>query len=103
MWKDQLEGRRQGGGRSVGDGPHRPTSSDTASVGVAIEDSASDTDVEVKHQARRGVLAPPGRLPTSTEPLFDLVSHDPSVGKKNELSGIVIRKELEVLRRGRWG
>jgi hypothetical protein len=36
--------------------------SDTASVGVAIEDSASDTDVEVKHQARRGVLAPPGRF-----------------------------------------
>ena len=35
---------------------------------------------------------------TSTKALFDLVSQAPSVGKKNELFGIVIREELEVLR-----
>jgi hypothetical protein len=73
-------------------------SSDTASVGADTNDSAFDTDVDAKPRARRGGLIPPGRLPTSTEPLFDLVSQDPSVGKKNELFGIVIRKELEVLK-----
>jgi hypothetical protein len=75
-----------------------PDSSDTASVGADSHDSGSDTDTEVQPRARRGGLIPPGRLPTSTEPLFDLVSQDPSVGKKNELFGIVIRKELEVLK-----
>jgi hypothetical protein len=74
-------------------------SSDTASGGTDTEASGSDTDVEdVKPRARRGGLLPPGRLPTSTEPLFDLVTQDPSVGKKDELFGITIKKEYDVLK-----
>jgi hypothetical protein len=45
-----------------------PDSSDTASVGA--DSSGSDTETEVKPRARRGGLIPPGRLPTSTEPLL---------------------------------
>ena len=56
-----------------------PDSLDRASVGADSEASASDTDVvEFKPRARRGRLIPPGRLPTSTEPLFDLGKNRPS-------------------------
>jgi hypothetical protein len=73
-----------------------PDSSDTASVGTDTDDS--DPVADIQPAARRGGLVPPGRLPPSTEPLYDLVSQDKSVGKKNELFGIEIRKELDVLK-----
>jgi hypothetical protein len=75
-----------------------PDSSETALVGVDSEDSSSDTDEDVKPQARRGGLIPPKRLHTTTEPLFGLASQDSYVGKKNELFGIVFRKGVEVLK-----
>jgi hypothetical protein len=72
-----------------------PDSSDTASIGADSEDSGSETetDDDVEPRARRGGLIPSRRLHTSTEPLIDLVSQDPDVGKKNELFGIAFRVE----------
>jgi hypothetical protein len=55
-----------------------PNSSDTASVGADPEDC--DIDEDVKPRARRGGSMPLGRLHTSTEPLFDLVSQGRYVG-----------------------
>jgi hypothetical protein len=73
-----------------------PDSSDTASAEAAFEDSGSDSDMNVKPKARKGGMIPPGRLRSSTELPFKLVSQDPSIGKK-ELFGIEIKKEAEVL------
>jgi hypothetical protein len=70
------------------------------SVEADSEDSGSytDEDENVKPRARHGGLIPPERLHTTTEPLFDLVSQDLYDGKRNELFGIVFRKEIEVLK-----
>jgi hypothetical protein len=73
-----------------------PDSSDTASAEDVSEDSGSDSDLNVKPKARKGGMIPPGRLPRSTELPFELVSQDPSSGKR-ELFGIEIKKEVEVL------
>jgi hypothetical protein len=82
----------------VADNIDDPDSSDTASGGATTDASASDIDMAVKPSARRGGLVPPGRLPPSLKPAFELVTQDPSVGKEDELFGIKIRKELEVLK-----
>jgi hypothetical protein len=51
-----------------------PDSSETASVGKDSEDSGSNTNEDV---------IPARRLHTSTEPLFDFVSQDPSGRRMN--------------------
>jgi hypothetical protein len=70
-----------------------PDSSETASVGADSEDSSSDTDEDVKPQARRGGLIPPKRLHTTTEPLFGFVSQDSYVGKKKDCLGLYSGRE----------
>jgi hypothetical protein len=75
--------------------PMRPAADPT----VALDSPAQLVKASLQGQgARNGELVPPGG-----RPYVDLVSQDPSVGKKNELFGIVIRKELEVLKAGIMG